>query len=524
MVEEGGVLVRKDLRWKFWATIFLAFLCVIFVVLPYYTPSLKNLFFKGQAPVRQGLDLQGGIEVILTPDYRVERRVLTGIMDDLRSAVTSIDVTSPTIRLLGRGEQNRYEGLELVFANGEEANRVLRAGVIRPEMTWRAGAEEKRLKLRAEVLTEKPEVLQVYVSEDPRNYPADALAQARIIIERRINASGLTEPAVWLDEVNQRLQIQLPGITTQEEAERLIRTTGRLNFRLGNRIVMFGTDLTEARADIDPREGVPVIHFKFGRVGARQFEEITREHVGEVLAIYLDEELLMEPLIREPIPGGEGQITLGRGATLKEAQEYAVLMKSGALPVSLRTVQITQVAPTLGSEIVRQSLLAMVIGLILVFLFMVGFYGIPGLLADAALILYGLLVMGIMALFRGVLTLPGVAGFILSIGMAVDANILIFERIKDEIWNGKTMRTALAAGFDRAFTAILDANVTTLIVALVLLVLGTGTVRGFAVTLTIGILVSMFTALVVTRIFMEIAVDRNPEKLFKRLGGGEVQA
>ena len=516
--------MRKDLRWKFWAVIFLVFLCVIFVVLPYYNPTLKRFFFKGQDPVRQGLDLQGGIEVILTPDYRVERRVLTGIMDDLRSAVTSIDVPSPTIRLLGRAEQNRYEGLELVFASREEAERVLRAGVIRPDMTWRSGAEEKKLQLRAEVSMERPEALKIYVSEDPKNFPKDALEQAKIIIQNRIDASGLTEPAVWLDDVNQRLQIQLPGITTQEEAERLIRTTGRLNFRLGNRIVMFGNDLTDARAGIDQREGVPVIHFKFGRVGARQFEEITRDHVGEILAIYLDEELLMEPMIREPIPGGEGQITLGRGATLKEAQEYAVLMKSGALPVSLRTIQITQVAPTLGSEIVRQSLLAAGIGLCLVFLFMVVFYGVPGLLADAALVAYGLLVLGIMALFRGVLTLPGVAGFILSIGMAVDANILIFERIKDEIWNGKTMRAALVGGFDRAFTAILDANVTTLIVALVLLVLGTGTVRGFAVTLTIGILASMFTALVVTRVFMEIVVDRNPEILFKRLGGGEVQA
>ncbi|HHU82927.1 MAG TPA: protein translocase subunit SecD [Firmicutes bacterium] len=516
--------MRKDLRWKFWVTIFLGFLCVIFVVLPYNNPNLKALFFKGQDPVRQGLDLQGGIEVILTPDYRVERRVLAGIMNELRDAVTGINVTSPTIRLLGRPEQNRYEGLELVFDNREEVERVLAARVIRPEMTWRSGAEEKRLKVRAEASTEKPEVLRVFFSEDPRNFPKDALAQARIIIENRINASGLSEPAVWLDEANQRLQIQLPGITTQEEAERLIQTTGRLNFRLGNRVVMFGSDLTDARAEIDPREGAPVINFKFGRVGARQFEEITRDHVGEVLAIYLDEELLMEPMIREPIPGGEGRITLGRGSTLKEAKEYAVLMKSGALPVSLRTIQITQVAPTLGSEIVRQSLLAAGIGLCLVFLFMVGFYGIPGLLANAALVIYGLLVLGIMALFRGVLTLPGVAGFILSIGMAVDANILIFERIKDEIWNGKTMRAALAGGFDRAFTAILDANVTTLIVALVLLFLGTGTVRGFAVTLTIGILASMFTALVVTRVFMEILINRNPGKIFKRLGGGEVQA
>ena len=168
-------------------------------------------------------------------------------------------------------------------------------------------------------------------------------------------------------------------------------------------------------------------------------------------------------------------------------------MKSGALPVSLRTIQITQVAPTLGSEIVRQSLLAAGIGLCLVFLFMVGFYGIPGLLANAALVIYGLLVLGIMALFRGVLTLPGVAGFILSIGMAVDANILIFERIKDEIWNGKTMRAALARRRDRALRQSWMPTSTRSIVFLVLL-LGTGTVQRFSVTLTIGILTSMFTA------------------------------
>ena len=164
-------------------------------------------------------------------------------MNELRDAVTGINVTSPTIRLLGRPEQNRYEGLELVFDNREEVERVLAARVIRPEMTWRSGAEEKRLKVRAEASTEKPEVLRVFFSEDPRNFPKDALAQARIIIENRINASGLSEPAVWLDEANQRLQIQLPGITAGGSGA-VDQTTGRLNFRLGNRVVMFWVDLT----------------------------------------------------------------------------------------------------------------------------------------------------------------------------------------------------------------------------------------------------------------------------------------
>lgn len=516
--------MRKDLRWKTWLIVFLVFWGVIYVVAPHYNPGLKRLFFKGQDPIRRGLDLQGGIEVILTPDYRVESRVLTGMADELRTAITDLGVDEPAARLLGRPEQERYEGLELVFSSKEELERVLRSRVISREMTWKFGAEEKRLLVETAVSPENPEVLRVFVSEDPANFPKDALEQARVIIANRVDASGLTEAAVRLDETNRRLTVQLPGITTQEEAERLIRSTGRLNFRLGNRIVMFGTDLIDARADYDQMEGAPVINFTFGRVGARQFEEITREHKGEVLAIYLDEELLMEPIIRDEIPGGKGRITLGYGTTLKEAREYAILMKSGALPVSLRTVQITQVAPTLGSEMVRQSLVAGVVGIILIFLFMVIFYGFSGTIANVALAVYALLVLSLLALFRGVLTMPGVAGFILSIGMAVDANIIIYERIKDEVRNGKRMRPALISGFDRAYVTILDANITTLIVAGVLLFVGSGTVRGFAVTLSIGILVSMFTALVVARTFLEIVIGRNPDKYLKRFGGGEVKA
>lgn len=516
--------MRKDLRRKSWLIVFLVLAGVVYVVAPHYNEGLKRFFFKGQDPVRRGLDLQGGIEVILTPDYRVESRILTGMAEELRTTVAGLGMEKPDARLLGRPEHEKYEGLELVFRSKEEVDRVLQARLITREMTWKSGAEEKKLLVETAVAPENPEVLRVLVSEDPANFPKDALEQARVIIANRVDASGLTEAAVRLDKTNGRLTVQLPGIASQEEAERLIRSTGRLNFRLGNRIVMFGTDLIDAKADYDHMEGAPVINLTFGREGARQFEEITREHRGEVLAIYLDEELLMEPVIRDVITGGKGRITLGYGATLKEAREYAILMKSGALPVSLRTIQITQVAPTLGSEMVRQSLVAGAAGIIAIFLFMVIFYGFSGAIANVALAVYALLVLGLLALFRAVLTMPGVAGFILSIGMAVDANIIIFERIKDEVRSGKRMRTALISGFERAFVTILDANLTTLIVAGVLLFLGSGTVRGFAVTLSIGILVSMFTALVVARTFLEIAVNRNPDKYLKRFGGGEVKA
>ena len=316
-----------------------------------------------------------------------------------------------------------------------------------------------------------------------------------MIIENRINSTGLSETVVRLDQNKNRIEVQLPGVKSQEEAERLIKSTGRLNFRLNDRIVMFGADLEEAQAQFDSQSGAPVIQLRFGKVGAKLFEQITTDHVNEILAIYLDEELLMAPVISEPIPNGNAQINLGGGATLQDAKDYAILMKSGAFPLSLRSVLVTQVAPTLGTETVRLSLIAGAIGIILVLIYIFINYGRMGLVADLALIVYTLLVIGSLVAFRAVLTLPGIAGLILGIGMAVDANVIIFERIKDEKRSGKLMGSALKAGFERAVTTIIDSNITTLIVAAVLSYFGTGPVKGFAVTLALSIVISMFTAI-----------------------------
>jgi protein-export membrane protein SecD len=226
----------------------------------------------------------------------------------------------------------------------------------------------------------------------------------------------------------------------------------------------------------------------------------------------------MAPVISEPIPNGDAQITMGTGTTMQEAKDYAILMKSGALPISLRSVLVSQVAPTLGTETVKLSLIAGAIGIVLVFLFMLGFYGRMGVVADFALIIYTLLVLGVLAIFRAVLTLPGIAGLILGIGMAVDGNVIIFERIKDEVRAGKGIQSALKAGFDRAYVTILDSNITTLIVAVVLSVFGTGAVKGFAVTLAISILTSMFTALFVSKTFLEIWIDKAPDRFLRKYG------
>jgi len=513
--------VRRDLRWKTWLIFILVFCAFIYAIVPQYSQELRGIFFKGQDPIRKGLDLKGGIEVILAPDYRAEGRALIQVMNDLLKKIEGIGVAGPEAKLLGRADNNRYDGLLFTFRSAEDANRVLRAKVLEKRFNWRSGVESKELLLDVQIDQGNPRALQVYVKEDPANFPKEALYQAKVIISNRVNASGMAETDVRYDEKNGRIQVQLPGIKSQEEADRLIRSTGRLNFRLNERIVMFGSDLKNAVADFDTSQGAPVIHFEFGRVGAEQFADITSENVGKTLAMYLDEEKLMEPVINEPITGGKGRITLGRGTSLEQARNYAILMKSGALPISLRTVQMTQVAPTLGSEMIRQSLVAGIVGIILIILFMLIFYGLPGIMADLALVLYAILVLGTFALFRGVLTLPGVAGLLLSIGMAVDANIIIYERIKDEIRAGKRMRPALQGGFDRAFWTIVDANVTILIVAGVLIMFGTGPVKGFAGTLGIGILISMFSALVITRAFLELLIDRNPDqylKLFKARG------
>lgn len=508
--------MRRDLRRKVWFILILLAVVGIYTILPMFNPTLKQFFFKGQDPLRRGLDLKGGLEVILAPDYRVEKRVLSDVETYVRKGLADLGVAEPAVSLLGKAhDNNRYDGLAFKFASAEEADRVLKAGKIKESLKWRAGIEEKKLKVDAKVSAGDPTVLEVLVQEDPASFPKDALEQAKVIIENRINASGLSETVVRLDQNKGRIEVQLPGIRSQEEAERLLKSTGRLNFRLDGKIVMYGNDLKEAKADRDPQTGQPVILLTFGKDGAKTFAEITSAHKGEILAIYLDEDELMAPVIQDAIPDGEAVITLGR-ATMQQARDYAVLMKSGALPVSLRSVLVSQVAPTLGTETVKLSLIAGAVGIVLVFLFMLVVYGRMGVVADAALVIYTLLVMGALALFRGVLTLPGIAGLILGIGMAVDGNVIIFERIKDEVRSGKAIHAAVQAGFNRAFVTIMDSNITTLIVVVVLAYFGTGAVKGFAVTLAISIFASMFTALYVSKAFLEIWVDKAPDKFFTK--------
>ncbi|MBS3810665.1 MAG: protein translocase subunit SecD [Halanaerobiales bacterium] len=325
------------------------------------------------------------------------------------------------------------------------------------------------------------------------------------VIERRVNQLGLTEPIIQR-EGSDRIIVELPAIDDPNEAIETIGRTAVLTFKnSAKQVLLTGEYIKDAQADYD-QYGRPVVAFEMNKEGSDKFEEITSQYIGQKIGIYLDDELLTNPTVQDTI-SGKGQIT--GYETVEAAQKDAILIREGSLPVPVKVVESRSVGPTLGEISIRKSLIAGSIGLILVAIYMMFYYRFPGVLAAGVLIIYGILLMGTLAGLQATLTLPGIAGLILSIGMAVDANIIIFERIKDERKSGKTLRASIDAGFKRAYKTIIDANVTTLITALILAYYTSGTVRGFAVTLGIGVLVSMFTAFFITRNVIDLFTHSN---------------
>lgn len=338
---------------------------------------------------------------------------------------------------------------------------------------------------------------------DTPNAPVDSDAVNRVmeIITNRINPEGVKEPIIQR-QGERRILVQLPGMDDPQEAESLIGRTALLEFKNENgKTLLTGAYLKDAKTDYD-RFGRPNVILKFDEEGAKLFEKATKANVGKVLKITLDGQEISAPVVQEPISGGEASIT--GISSVEEAKKLALLLRSGALPVEVKILENRSIGPTLGKDSIDRGLKAGMIGLLLILVFMVIFYKGFGLVADLALAICLLLVMGGLAILNATLTLPGIAGIILTIGMAVDANILIFERIKEELQMEKTFRASIEAGFSKAFRTILDANVTTLIAAIALLYFGTGPIRGFAVTLSIGIAVSMFTAIIVTKLVLEL--------------------
>jgi preprotein translocase subunit SecD len=330
------------------------------------------------------------------------------------------------------------------------------------------------------------------------------------VFRRRVDAMGLTEPII-VQEGDRRIRVELPGVEQVQDALDMIGKTAQLEFVTPDgELVLTGGNVVSADPVYIDREPNPVVSLELDAEGTRNFADATGRFLGDVIFIILDDEVISAPVVQQQI--SLGQATISGNFSIEEASNLAALIRAGALPVTLNEVQTSTITASLGVNALNRSIDAAKIGIVLVLLFMLIIYRIPGLVANVALTLFVLMVLGIFISLNATLTLPGIAALILSIGMAVDANVIIFERIKEEMRNGKTVRAAVDSGFKRAYRTIIDANITTLIAGLVLYQFGTGPIRGFAVMLIIGLAVSVFTAVFITRILLKSLISTN---LFK---------
>lgn len=335
---------------------------------------------------------------------------------------------------------------------------------------------------------------------------ASLLSGTMAVLRNRLTNQGFTEATVTQQGTN-RIRIEIPDVDDPNEILNIIGQPAHLEFKTADgETIMDGSAVVSA--EMGYLEGQPVVQFTLNDEGATAFATATAENVGSTISIELDGEVISAPKVNQAITGGQGYIE--GNFTAESAQQLAMLIQSGALPLDIEQIEVRTISATLGEDALSTSMTAAVIGVLLVIVFMLVIYRLPGVMASLALLIYILIDLFLLAVIPGVqLTLPGIAGIVLSIGMAVDANVIIFERMKEEMRAGKTVRASVESGFKRAFSAILDSNITTIIAGLVLMIFGAGTIKGFAITLTIGVVCSMFTAVVVTRFLLRQMVGLN---------------
>ena len=336
----------------------------------------------------------------------------------------------------------------------------------------------------------------------------DTMSKVKNIIERRVNSIGVAEPVIQLSG-NDKLIVELAGIKDPQKAIELIGTTAKLEFRIKNKdgsygpVLLEGSALKTAGVSRD-QLGLPSVSFELNSQGANTFAKITRENIGKQLAIMLDNKEQSAPTIDSEISGGSG-IIRGR-FSIEEANNLANLLKSGALPVEIKIVENRTVGATLGVDSIRQTGIAGLIAMGVISVFMIAIYKLPGIVADIALLINGVLVLGLLSGIGAALTLPGIAGFILTLGMAVDSNVITYERIKEELRLGESLHDAVEKGYENAFPAIIDGNITTLLVATVLFFFGTGPIKGFAVTLALGVVATVITGVFVSKVILKLFI------------------
>jgi len=477
--------------------------------------------------INLGLDLQGGMHLVL--EVETEKAVestIERLVQELRSQL--------------RTDQIAYADLKQVDGSRIAAQLQGQENIDKFEALLDKEFQDLRIASR-KVADDTLDIVLDLPDEEAARIRKMATEQALETIRNRIDQFGVSEPDIRI-QGEKRILIQLPGVKDTQRAKDLIGRTALLEFKLVDdahsveeavqgrifpgsellyeisenretrrttkvpflvqkRAALTGAYLTDAVVQIDSQYNEPYVSITFDKKGARLFERVTAENVNKRLAIVLDNNVYSAPVIQEKIAGGQARIT--GSFTAEEARDLAIVLRAGALPAPVTVIEERTVGPSLGTDSIQKGLVSMIVGLIVVGIFMAAYYRLSGIVANFALLLNILLIAGGLAAFQATLTLPGIAGIILTIGMAVDANVLIFERIREEITIGKTHRAAVDAGFERATLTILDANVTTLIAALVLFQFGTGPVKGFAVTLSLGVIASVFTALILTRLIFD---------------------
>jgi len=510
-------------RWQVWTILVICLLGVIYAapnVLPREVAERIPSWLPHQQ-VTLGLDLQGGSHLLLEVDTRaVARERLTNLVDAIRTTMRAkrIPVTNLAVA-----------GTDAVTFRVREAGQVDQA---------RAAVREVDPNAQVTVTPEGVFTVQLNPQELIQQ-ARSAVQQSVEIIRRRIDETGTRDPTIQA-QGEDRILVQLPGLRDPQRIKELLGQTAKLTFHLldlnnsvadamagrvppgslllpgdardvdasgqprmylvQRRVSVAGERLTDAQPGQNPQTGEWVVNFKFDTVGARQFADITRANVGRPFAIVLDNKVLSAPVIREPILAGSGQIS--GSFTPQSAQDLAVLLRAGALPAPLNVIEERTVGPDLGADSIKAGAYASVIAVILVAGLMIVAYGLFGVFSVIALFFNLCLLIAALSVLGATLTLPGIAGIVLTMGMAVDANVLIYERIREELRHGQSALYAIDTGFRRAMATIIDSNLTTLIAAFLLFLLGSGPVRGFAVVLSLGIVTSVFSAVLVTRLIV----------------------
>ncbi len=514
-------------RWKALGIILTALIVCLFAV-PNFFPEAQVKTWPQWAQRRMvlGLDLQGGSYLLLEVDSNdVKKSRLNQVREDVQRTLRASRGAIQYTGLAVKGDAVEVR----ITKDTEPPSALSKLRELSQPLGGLLGGNGQR---DLDVTDAGGGLIRLSVTEAAMNDRLrKTIEQSIQIVEKRVNELGTVEPLIQR-QGNDRILVQVPGLQDPTHLKEILGKTAKMEFRMVDttvppdqaqnvppdsevlmstskppipyvikkQVLVSGSDLIDAQTGFDQRSGEPVVNFKFNTAGSRKFAQATTENVGQPFAIVLDNQVISAPVIREPITGGQGQIS--GNFTVQSANDLAVLLRAGALPAPLTVVEERTVGPGLGQDSIEKGELAAYVGAIMVVVFMLVTYRLFGVFANIAVVINVAMIFGLLSLLNATLTLPGIAGIVLTVGIAVDSNVLIYERIREELRGGRNAISAIDAGFRRALATILDSNITTFIAAAVLFWIGTGPVRGFAVTLGIGIITTVFTAFTLTRLIV----------------------